>query len=189
MGCPALRQGIFLTQGLNIGLQHCRRILYHLSHQGSPRPSGTRLIRTAVTWLIWAVSELEDALQGQSLGGGWRLLVCQAQRRVGEATRLPAIGPQLPTQAPTLSAREGLPGAMELEGAVLNPAPRRTGGALAGAESQRSLVPVAGSLGLVQRPASSGSAPLPGLLGQPLLLSGLGSRPGAGGWSSPPRAE
>ena len=30
-------QGIFLTQGTNPGLQHCRQILYHLSHQGSPR--------------------------------------------------------------------------------------------------------------------------------------------------------
>jgi len=28
--------GIFLTQGWNSGLLHCRQILYHLSHQGSP---------------------------------------------------------------------------------------------------------------------------------------------------------
>ena len=28
---------IFPTQGLNPGLPHCRLILYHLSHQGSPR--------------------------------------------------------------------------------------------------------------------------------------------------------
>ena len=33
--CHALLQGIFPTQGLNPGLPHCRRILYHLSHQGS----------------------------------------------------------------------------------------------------------------------------------------------------------
>ena len=25
-----------MTQGLNLGLLHCRRILYHLSHVGSP---------------------------------------------------------------------------------------------------------------------------------------------------------
>ena len=36
-GCHALLQGIFPTQGLNPGLPHCRRILNHLSHQGSPR--------------------------------------------------------------------------------------------------------------------------------------------------------
>ena len=37
MGCHALLQGIFQTQGLNPGLPHCRWVLYHLSHQGSPR--------------------------------------------------------------------------------------------------------------------------------------------------------
>ena len=30
-----LLQGIFLTQGLNPGLLHCRQTLYHLSEQGS----------------------------------------------------------------------------------------------------------------------------------------------------------
>ena len=37
VGCHALLQGIFPTQGLNPGLPHCRQILYHLSHQGSTR--------------------------------------------------------------------------------------------------------------------------------------------------------
>ena len=37
VGCHALLQGIFPTQGSNEGLPHCRQILYHLSHQGSPR--------------------------------------------------------------------------------------------------------------------------------------------------------
>ena len=32
----SLLQGIFPTQGLNLGLLHCRYILYHLSYQGSP---------------------------------------------------------------------------------------------------------------------------------------------------------
>ena len=35
----SLLQGIFLTQGSNPGLLHCRQILYRLSHQGSHRPS------------------------------------------------------------------------------------------------------------------------------------------------------
>jgi len=33
----SLLQGIFPTQGSNPGLPHCRRILYQLSHKGSPR--------------------------------------------------------------------------------------------------------------------------------------------------------
>ena len=32
----SLIQGIFPTQGLNLGLLPCRQILYHLSHYGSP---------------------------------------------------------------------------------------------------------------------------------------------------------
>ena len=35
-GLPFPSPGIFLTQWLNLGLQHCRQILYRLSHQGSP---------------------------------------------------------------------------------------------------------------------------------------------------------
>ena len=41
VGCHSLFQGIFPTQGLNPGLLHCRQILYHLSHQGSPVFFGT----------------------------------------------------------------------------------------------------------------------------------------------------
>ena len=35
VGCRALLQGIFPTQGSNPGLPHFRWILYHLSHKGS----------------------------------------------------------------------------------------------------------------------------------------------------------
>ena len=37
VGSLSLLQGIFLTQGSNPGLPHCRWILYQLSHQESPR--------------------------------------------------------------------------------------------------------------------------------------------------------
>ena len=36
VGCHALLQRIFPTQGSNPGLQHCRWILYQLNYQGSP---------------------------------------------------------------------------------------------------------------------------------------------------------
>ena len=36
VGCHFLLQGIFPIQGSNLGLPHCRQMLYHLSHQGSP---------------------------------------------------------------------------------------------------------------------------------------------------------
>ena len=34
MGSHSLLQGIFLTQGSDLGLTHCGWILYNLSHQG-----------------------------------------------------------------------------------------------------------------------------------------------------------
>ena len=37
VGCHALLQGIFLIQGSNPGLLHCRQILYHLSYREVPK--------------------------------------------------------------------------------------------------------------------------------------------------------
>ena len=37
MGCHALLQEIFPTKGSNPGLPHCRRIVYQLTHKGSPK--------------------------------------------------------------------------------------------------------------------------------------------------------
>ena len=37
VGSLSVLQGIFPMQGSNPGLLHCRRILYQLSHKGSPR--------------------------------------------------------------------------------------------------------------------------------------------------------
>ena len=39
VGCHALLQGLFPTQGSNPGLPHCRQILYCLIHQGNPKKS------------------------------------------------------------------------------------------------------------------------------------------------------
>ena len=61
VGCHAILQGIFPTQGLNPDLSHCRWILYHLSHQGSPvclPPEGCRLHSLHVRWQIFIFSLL-----------------------------------------------------------------------------------------------------------------------------------
>ena len=49
MGCCSLLQGIFPTQGSNPGLPHCRRILYQLSHQGSPRKVSRAMKITSIS--------------------------------------------------------------------------------------------------------------------------------------------
>ena len=40
VGCHALLQGIFPTQGSNPGLPHCRQILYQLEPPGKPKNTG-----------------------------------------------------------------------------------------------------------------------------------------------------
>ena len=47
MGSHSLLQGIFLTQGSNPDLLHCRQILYHLSHQN---PTFTFRLQGEVAW-------------------------------------------------------------------------------------------------------------------------------------------
>ena len=48
VGSLSLLQGVFPTQGLNPGLLHCRRILYQLSHKGSPMDYYSALKRNEV---------------------------------------------------------------------------------------------------------------------------------------------
>ena len=50
VGSPSLLQGIFPTQGSNPGLPHCRRILYHLSHKGSPKKTEGQRINAFKLW-------------------------------------------------------------------------------------------------------------------------------------------
>ena len=60
-GSISLLQGIFPTQGSKPGLPHCRRILYQLSHQGTPGFMAMGLIsgfsnQSSCLALIWSDS-------------------------------------------------------------------------------------------------------------------------------------
>ena len=56
VGCHFLLQGIFLTQGSNPGLLHCRQMLYRLSHQGSPKSDN--FTSSFPTWISFPFSNL-----------------------------------------------------------------------------------------------------------------------------------
>ena len=58
VGCHALLQGILPTLGSNPGLSHCRRILYYLNDQGSPRI------------LVWVASLLQKNFPTQEWNRG-----------------------------------------------------------------------------------------------------------------------
>ena len=51
VGCHALLQGIFPTQGSNLGLLHCRQILYHLSYREDLLDT---IRHNSKHWIYWA---------------------------------------------------------------------------------------------------------------------------------------
>ena len=53
---PFSLQSIFLTQGSNLGLLHCRQILYHLSHHGTSLKLWNWL-KTTIWVMNWVVFE------------------------------------------------------------------------------------------------------------------------------------
>ena len=53
VGSLSLLQRIFPIQGLNPGLPHCRRILYQLSHKGSPFQGNWRVKWNALRSIVW----------------------------------------------------------------------------------------------------------------------------------------
>ena len=77
VGCHALLQGIFPTQGSNPGLSHGTWILYRLSHQGSPR---------ILEWVDYPFS------RGFSWWRNWTRVSCVAS----QADSLPGELPEKP---------------------------------------------------------------------------------------------
>ena len=74
VGSHALLWGIFLTQGSNPGLPHCRWILYHLSQQGNPRICVLFFVcqitvsEESLFSIVWAIPSLGQVLE-------WMLLL------------------------------------------------------------------------------------------------------------------
>ena len=61
--CHSLFQGIFLTQGSNPGLLHCRWVLYFLSHQGSPYKAISILILHEVKMIYVILPETDFVIK------------------------------------------------------------------------------------------------------------------------------
>ena len=81
-GLPWTLQGIFPTQGSNPGLPHCRKILYHLSHQGSPR-----MLEWAAYPFFRGSSQTSNSTMVSFLAGGF--FTSWATREAQEESRLP----------------------------------------------------------------------------------------------------
>ena len=78
VGCHCLLQGIFLNQGLNPGLPHCRQILYHVSHQMVHTSPNKCLVKVAIKTIkknnqnTNVIREIKARGEGGDRGGdGW----------------------------------------------------------------------------------------------------------------------
>ena len=69
VGSLSLLQGIFPTQESNSGLLHCRRILYQMSHQGSPGSMGV-FTKSPVHHSLATSDKQNDLLAPQPVGEG-----------------------------------------------------------------------------------------------------------------------
>ena len=70
VACHSLLQGIFLTQGLNLGLLHCRWILYLWVSKEAQVVSNFLLLQTMLWWISGGASGKGSACQCRKLKWG-----------------------------------------------------------------------------------------------------------------------
>ena len=63
VGCHALLQGVFLTQGSNPGVPYCRWSLCHLSPQGTAMASHEKRHTALLFWVLRGLREMVDTPQ------------------------------------------------------------------------------------------------------------------------------
>ena len=73
VGSHFFLQGIFLTQGADPGLLHGSQILYHLSHQGSPKKKEEKVIPGGRTYVKTDRSRVLKVQNAFQLGSGGKL--------------------------------------------------------------------------------------------------------------------
>ena len=100
MGCHFLLQGIFPTQGLNLGLLHCRQMLYRLSHGRSPLYSGLDNLNTSGDYPGGPVNKNLPANAGDvgSIPGPGRSAYHRATKPLCHSPCACALEPQLPDE-------------------------------------------------------------------------------------------
>ena len=86
VGCPSLPQGIFLTQGSNLGLPPCR-IPYHLNHQAN---SKCHVLRDST---YMASLKLQNCGPGEQISGFHEFWSAGSEREVGVPMKGPPRDP------------------------------------------------------------------------------------------------
>ena len=86
VGSHSLLQGIFPTQGSNPGLLHCRRILYHLGHQGKPGVKATEK-ENLYTLVVVFCQRFSSPLKKLWFRANWSN--CRSMNKIRMVPRLP----------------------------------------------------------------------------------------------------
>ena len=90
VGSLSLLQGIFPTRGSNSGLPHCRRILYQLSHQASPKGHITSHLIDGPVFFFLRVFQKLYRLKVLSFPGG--SAGKESACNVGDLGSIPVLG-------------------------------------------------------------------------------------------------
>ena len=108
VGGHFLLQGIFPTQGSNLGLLHCRQILYCLRQQGRPLPGGIQQVSLLLQAEAQRLtqfpkgSSLHECLQSALGNAGWFQTFRQScELQCNESPALPSLRyyPEAPLQS------------------------------------------------------------------------------------------
>ena len=86
MGCPSLLQGIFLTQGSNLGLPPCMQILYHLNHQANPK------CHMLCDYTYMTSLKLRNCKPGEWISGSHEFWRVGSEREVAVPIKGPPLG-------------------------------------------------------------------------------------------------
>ena len=60
---------------------HCRQILFHLSHQGSPRASGLKILKTENSLMVQWLGFHASTVGGRGLNPGWGTKILYAAQQ------------------------------------------------------------------------------------------------------------
>ena len=95
MGCHFLLQEIFLTQGSNPGLLHCRRILYHLSYWSAVGESNSWVPSASLSYTLLQNSCFVFLLESSRECILWRFAVlCNCEALTSSSNLISTLNPQ-----------------------------------------------------------------------------------------------
>ena len=106
VGCHALLQGIFPTQGSNLGLPHCRQILYCPSHWGSPVSEQIKSSCFKQPGLVELLDKIQEIFLETQWDPSWLFLKKKKKRERMEISQVLGLSPIWVINSASLSSTQ-----------------------------------------------------------------------------------